>query len=142
MLISTSHPGLLRLLISESNKRRSPGYEVVLIFEISQASFLISCFSLKISCEIKKNSWQHAAGLSHALKHIPTVFHFLHAAPLPNKLTASWVKLAETKVFIFNYSHYTAGHLVFSKHCPAAGHIVTSIFVTIKPCFHICRSIL
>jgi hypothetical protein len=71
MLISTSYPGLLRLLISESNKRRSPGYEVVLIFEISQASFLISCFSLKISCEIKKISWQHAAGLSHALSITP-----------------------------------------------------------------------
>jgi hypothetical protein len=64
MLISTSYPGLLRLLISESNKRRIPGYEVVLIFETSQASFLISCFSLKISCEIKKISWQHAAMLA------------------------------------------------------------------------------
>jgi hypothetical protein len=40
---------------------------LMLIFEISQASFLISCFSLKISCQIKKISWQHAAGLSHAL---------------------------------------------------------------------------
>jgi hypothetical protein len=39
----------------------------MLIFEISGASFLISCFSLKISCEIKKISWQHAGGLSHAL---------------------------------------------------------------------------
>jgi hypothetical protein len=36
----------------------------MLIFEISQASFLISCFSLKISCEIKKISWQHAAMLA------------------------------------------------------------------------------
>jgi hypothetical protein len=36
----------------------------MLIFEISQALFLISCFSLKISCEIKKISWQHAAMLA------------------------------------------------------------------------------
>jgi hypothetical protein len=36
----------------------------MLIFEISGASFLISCFSLKISCEIKKISWQHAAMLA------------------------------------------------------------------------------
>jgi hypothetical protein len=34
------------------------------IFEISRASFLISCFSLKITCEIKKISWQHAAMLA------------------------------------------------------------------------------
>jgi hypothetical protein len=37
---------------------------LMLIFEISQASFLISSFSLKISCEIKKISWQHAAMLA------------------------------------------------------------------------------
>jgi hypothetical protein len=37
---------------------------LMLIFEISRASFLISCFSLKISCEIKKISWQHAAMLA------------------------------------------------------------------------------
>jgi hypothetical protein len=36
---------------------------LMLIFEISRASFLISCFSLKISCEIKI-SWQHAAMLA------------------------------------------------------------------------------
>jgi hypothetical protein len=43
---------------------------LMLIFEISRASFLISCFSLKISCEIKKNflaAYCHAGGLSHAL---------------------------------------------------------------------------
>jgi hypothetical protein len=33
----------------------------MLIFEISRAS---SCFSLKISGEIKKISWQHAAMLA------------------------------------------------------------------------------
>jgi hypothetical protein len=37
---------------------------LMLIFEISRASFLISCFSLKNSGEIKKNSWQHAAMLA------------------------------------------------------------------------------
>ena len=37
---------------------------LMLIFEISRASFLISCFPLKISCEIKKISWQHATMLA------------------------------------------------------------------------------
>jgi hypothetical protein len=43
---------------------------LMLIFEISRASFFISCFSLQISCEIKKNflaACCHAGGLSHAL---------------------------------------------------------------------------
>ena len=51
-------------------------------------------------------------------KHIPTPtafnqgFNFPHAAPLPYELTASSVKvITQTKVFIFNYSHYTAGHI-------------------------------
>jgi hypothetical protein len=38
----------------------------VLIFEIYLASFLISCFNLKISCEIKE-ACCHAGRLSHAL---------------------------------------------------------------------------
>jgi hypothetical protein len=31
---TTSYPGLLRLLLSESNKRRSPGYEVEISIKI------------------------------------------------------------------------------------------------------------
>jgi hypothetical protein len=31
---TTSYPGLLRLLLSESNKRRSPGYEVEISIKV------------------------------------------------------------------------------------------------------------
>jgi hypothetical protein len=47
---------------------------LMLIFEISQALFLISCFSLKISCETENNflaACCHAGGLCHALVRTP-----------------------------------------------------------------------